>query len=211
MNYTIQNFISDLEVAFPRFGQKDEVAERRWSELIGRKLKHYKGHILKDAAEDMITHRTTKSFPSLAEMLKACDKWLPRDDASTAELQAWQKYDDCDKYREDEAYWAKCLDHADKSPIFAQSVSENWHSALRVFMMRERRLPNEAERQTCRQEARLFLEAYESCVRGDGDINNVGALKKLHFPAKSLEALGDSMLARREELRETIIGQRSHK
>jgi hypothetical protein len=196
MQYTVQSFITDLEVAFPRFGKQDEVAARRWAELVSRKLSGFKGDVLKSACEDIITTRKAKSFPALAEMITACDKWQPRaDPREVAEAEA--KAESWTVVGNDigEAFWTKSVADKPRSPIFAEAARGGWHMCLKSFMVNKRRLPNQAEALDCQAEARMFLEAYEDCVRGG-------------FPnAARFENLGDAMLKAREHWRCRILGE----
>jgi len=196
MKYTVQSFITDLEVAFPRFGKQDEVASRRWAELVTRKLSGFTGDVLKNACEEIITTRKAKSFPALAEMITACDKWQPRaDPRQVAEAEA--KVESWTVVGNDlgEAYWGKVATQKPRSPLIEKSAREGWHMCLKSFIVNKRRLPRDGEILDCEAEAKMFLEAYEDCVRGG-------------FPnAKRFESLGDAMLKAREHWRCRILGE----
>ena len=196
MQYDVADFIGDLEVAFPRYPSKDETAEARWVDLVKRKLGGYKPIELKDAAEALVTLRTAKGFPSLAEMLKACDKAKPRKPVETDPQKVHVTPGQaCAAFVIGEKFWEKCVYHERRPKIFEKSAKEGWHMTLKSFMVNNRRMPNDSEVASIQAEALMFLEAYEDCVRGG-------------FPnAKQLEGLGDAMLAERERWRKIILGE----
>lgn len=193
MIYDLAQFLDDLTACFFPMKHADELAEARWMGLVKRKLANYKGPVLQEAAESLQTTRTTRSFPSLAEMIKACERAAPRPEVNPET--AWVKPGDAvGKHFQDLEYWQKCVAHKGESELFARSAKENWHTGLKQFMVEHRRLPQEGEIKGCRMQADAFLEAYEHCVRGGWPL------------AKRFEVLGDALMRAREELRTRLLG-----
>jgi len=190
-NYNIADFMEDLTACFYPMQHNDEVAASRWTQLVGRKLKHFKPDTLRAAAEHIQTSRKSRSFPSIAEMISACEKNVPR-----AEVvgETWVSPDDaCLKARRGEEYFETGINSPNISPMWAQAASENWHTALKAFVIENKRLPKGGEINHCKQEAQAFVESYEDCVRGG------------FGTAARLEALGANLMRTREELRNRLL------
>lgn len=195
MNYDINHFIDDLGAAFYPPNFKDESGEGRWLGLLKRKLGHFDASTLKDAAEYLLTHRKTRSFPSLAEMINACEKYAPRDKARLeVQEQSWKKGDGCADYVAGEKVFEDILWQPSLPQVVIEAAKQDWISALRTFVIKHKRLPETPrEEADCMAEAYAFMQAYEDCVRGG-------------FPlAKRLEQTGDMMLKKREELRNRVL------
>jgi hypothetical protein len=192
MIYTTKHFCEDLGAVFfpPKF-DNDEARER-WYGVVKRKLKYYSGDHLLRAAEYIVSHRKARSFPSVAEMLEAVHETRERDaEPPEAPAGPWQG-DAVKDHVEWTARWEKLMD----SPpdILKAAAQENYHSGVKAFFLKNKRLPNANELGYCKSEAKLFLEAYEDCVRGG-------------FPnAAQLLNLGDAMLKAREQERNRILG-----
>jgi len=193
--YDVADFIGDLEVAFARYPSKDPEAERRWVDLVKRKLQNFKPQTLQAASESMVTFRTTKGFPSLAEMIKACEKAMPPPEPGTAPVRAEPGHA-ATAWIIGEEYWNKCVYSERRPEIFVTAAREGWHMMLKGFLVRHRRMPDSQEVLDIKADALIFLEAYEDCVRGG-------------FPqAKAFEKLGDTLLAAREHWRQIILGEK---
>lgn len=195
MNYDVSDFLEDLLAAFYEPNHKTEESKGRWLALVKRKLQHFDADTLREAAEYLQTHRKAKSFPSLAEMINACEKHAPRDKARPeVQAQSWQTGDACKQYLAGERLFEDLLLSGQHRELFRRAAKDDWASALREFVIKHQRLPEDGKEESrCIASAYQFLQAYEDCVRGGFTF------------AKALENLGDSMLKRRAELNERIL------
>jgi hypothetical protein len=191
----ISKFITDLAMHFspPRFEHEQERVA--WQKSIMRELHGAAPQIIEHAARHIIQTRKNRYFPLVAECREAI-----REAARVVDLDRHlETLPTLRKSFGDE--WTtervKLAYDLIKSGIGKQAARDNpcWTLALWNFCRRTQRLPEKAEVEQLKREARGFDEAYAKCVRGEAGLMS-----------KSLEKLGSSILAKRKRLSEEVLG-----
>ncbi len=209
MIYTAKHLCEDLAAVFypPKF-ETDE-AKERWYGVVKKKLKYYSSENLQAAYEHIVTNRKARAFPTIADMLEAVHKTKERE--VPAEVPAAPKPGDAvAKYTIGQKTWDHLM--ADKHPMLREAALQNWHMCLKAFVCSNNRLPNESEVVQCKRDAEEFLRCYEECVTAEPNIETIdqkmGSWQKLGGTEviKAFVALGDSMLAKRGETQDEILG-----
>jgi hypothetical protein len=188
----VSNFISELSLHFSkRFDS--EAAEDQWLDSMRRNLRTYSPSVLKRACQRIVDTRKDRYFPLPAECRRACEEIEKVERAENARpldthahpLQVGADW----KYR--------LADDLIMCGLGKRAAQEGWILSLHDYCRNNGRLPTqEHEIRKCIQDAKGFDQAYEDVLNGNG-----GAL------TKALEALGDTMLKRREALREKVLGR----
>jgi hypothetical protein len=198
-SYDLGKMVHDLEAAFFPMKHTDDTAADRWVSLVKRKLGHFDAKTLQDAVEDLISHRKTRSFPSLAELITACEQHAPRDKQRQAtQAVGFNSEHDVNHHLEGERVFEMLMYANFEKPhpmlLKAARAEEPWIAGLQSFVIKHHRLPKNGEEEAeCIANSYKFLQDYETAVRGGFRY------------AKALEGLGDSMMAKREELRQRVL------
>lgn len=194
MSDKVLNFLRVVGAQFAK-RHASPADERIWLDSMVKGLKDYQASVLDRAAQRIINTKTDPGFPYLAECRKACDEIIKLERAEKT-----PKFDDAarEKSRINGSDWQYRL--ADElimsGPLGKRAAKEGWVLSLHDFCRNKGRLPLDHEVSKCIQDAKGFDEAYEAVLNGNG-----GAL------TKALEALGDTMLKRREALRAKVLGE----
>lgn len=194
MSQAVSQFITDLAVHFGRKLDTPE-AEDAWLKSMVAALRGYGASVLKEAAQRIISTRTERSFPLPAECKKVCDDIASRE-ALAKGMQLLQP--DAKNVPEYSDWRFKLADDLVMCPMGKQAAREGWIGCLWAFCRKNMRMPKDHEIHQCKTDAKRFDEAYEWCLRGEGGVANHALVK-----------LGDSMLARREELRARVLGEKA--
>lgn len=195
MTKAVSNFITGLVVHFgePKFDVPDydkPKAHSEWLKTMVHNFRNYSDNTLERAVQIIVSTRKYRSFPLVSECREACadaDDWLksqrlPMPDTSKPVPSAWSP----DRIT--------LADELVMGALGKQAARDGWVMALHTFCRDNLRLPAGPEIAKCIKTAKEFDEAYEWSLRG-----------KTGPFSKSLVALGDSMLARREELRSMVL------
>jgi hypothetical protein len=204
MSVAAGKFITTVMVFFPAKFESD-THEEAWTDSMIRNLQGYSPDVLRRAAQKIIDTRDDKyarRFPLPAECKQVCDDIIKWD-----HLQNGPKLLPDTKPREGEYdFKARLADELIIGPMGRQAAKEGWILSLHDFIRDFGRLPKGTEidgrttptmknRLSCKQAAEEFNAMYDEVLRGRG-----GAC------AKALEGLGDKMVAKREKLRRTVLG-----
>ncbi len=194
-------FIGDLVAAFPvHFGpqgteqEKSDYAAKRtaWMKSLMAELQSEDDVDLSEAASEIKRTRRDRRFPTISECLSACRlvkrQREVKSDSGTLKLHA-APTTGADYAR---SYWL-----ADELLVTEQgrrAAREGWVLGFYHFVRDNNRAPSSADENRLRRAAELFNETHEECLRGG------------FVFAAALARLGDSMAARREELRSRALG-----
>lgn len=168
-----------------------EEQEKKWFDMMIRELRPFSPEVLERAATDISRSRKDRRFPTLADCLSACyeaKKWLdaqnpvlPRDAGKKAGDNSESRY--------------ALADDLVRGPMGREAARDGWILALHDFIRQNMRLPDAGEVHRIKISIRDFEEAYEKTLRGGW------------AGASALAQLGDKMAARREELRQMVLGE----
>lgn len=191
MNPYVTKFITELAV---HFGKRHDSAhaEEAWLRSMVGALKGYSAGTLKSAAAEIIATRTERTFPLPAECTKICDGVARREKLASGQANAVYE-------SKNAAYSDGRVSFADQlisGQLGKQAAKEGWVLSLHDFCRKHQRLPAGNEVGACKASAKGFDDAYALCVRGDAGPMNAALLK-----------LGDSMLVRRRELADKVLGK----
>lgn len=192
MSIAVSKFITDLALHFPPKHARPEL-ETAWIRSMAEALRGYPAKVLEDAARQIIATRKYTSFPLPAECKQACNavaeyqqflvrsQTLPTFRSSTGDEWTTER--------------VKLAYDLIKSGMGKEAAKDGWILALWNFARKNQRLPQGTEISACKREAKEFDETYAKCVKGG-------------WPeAKKWEALGASMLAKREKLAGEVLGR----
>lgn len=170
------------------YGPPETHDDRAWFAEMDRMVKSYSDKELDAAAELVLRTHRGRGFPTVAQMLTACE------DAREQHIP---------KPRPDPGYheWSKeRIAEANRliaSEMGRAAAREGWVFALHSFCRENRRLPKtQGEIGHCKSIGSRFDSAYRDCLSGSG--GQFGT---------ALARLGGSMLARREELARVAMGE----
>jgi hypothetical protein len=190
----VADFVANLENHF--FPVKHDPPSRvtAWLASMFRELGGYSTQVLEEAAKDIVGTRTERYFPLPAECKKACENVRKRSDiaAKAAQLKTgtWT-------YKRDDEYAEWRIELANdlvKCAIGKQAAKEGWILSLHDYARKYKQMPHPSEIYALKEGAKGFDQAYEQCVRGG-------------WPdAAGLRKLGESMLAKRKQLSEMVLG-----
>jgi len=189
MSDKIEKFIASMSLAFPkRF--EDERQQVEWFKTWERALKNFDPWVVEAATARIIDSRTERSFPLPAEVRKACYEVLDLERASNPQLAVKPEQQHGDAFA-----LADALVNCEMGREAARS-EPCWILALHDFCRDNKRLPTGAEIAKCKRIATDFEANYRLCVRGEA-----GSF------SKSLAKLAETMIRRREKLRDKLIGR----
>ena len=192
MTVAVSKFITELSLHFPPKHARPEL-ETAWIRSMADALRSYPAPVLEEAAKHIIATRKYTSFPLPAECKQACVA-VAEYRQFLAKSQTLPPFRSTagDEWTSERVRLAYDLI---KSGMGKQAANEGWVLALWNFARQHARLPTDAEVIQCKRDARDFDEAYATCVKGG-------------WPeAKKWEALGSSMLAKREKLSGEVLGK----
>lgn len=194
-------FISDLVAVFPvHFGPTADEEDRKeharkrtaWMQSMIAELARVDDEVLAEAASQIKRSRKDRRFPTIAECLDVCE-------VTKRGLEAGRRMATLDLKPISVNAWAP------KHYALAESLLDTdqarraadggWILSFYCFVRDNGRAPSRAEEDDLIRAAREFDKAYADCVRGGFPLSRV------------LASLGDSMLARREELRVRASGR----
>jgi hypothetical protein len=183
----------------------DEVQEQAWADLMARELSGFKPEVLERGFQEMVRKRKETRIPTPAECIAACTeakRWLDLE-ANDGKLPGMRE-DDKDEWSRERQKLAYDLV---KSAMGKQAAADDpcWVMAMWNFCRKNQRMPSGYEIDQCKREARLFDESYRDALRAQV-VDASGEVKPLAF-AEQLQALGSSMLAKREKLRAEVLGR----
>lgn len=192
----VKEFIAIVATHFPPPKFDDDGTKLAWVESMQRNLGHYKPDVLKAAADLIVDERGetygTRKFPLPKECRQACHEVISRQQAerrtSTLPIGA-------DLGNQFADWRTNLADDLILTPLGREAAKGGWVLGLHDFARREGRAPQGREIDQIKRETKEFDAAYEECARGG-------------WPeAHHLEALGRSMLARREKYRRRAFGE----
>ena len=192
----VKEFIAIVATHFPPPKFDDDGTKLAWVESMQRNLGHYEPHVLKAAADLIVDERGetygTRKFPLPKECRQACHTVIGRRQAEKRSGTLPISGEQASPY----ADWRTNLaDDLILTPLGREAAKGGWVLGLHDFARREGRAPQDREVDQIKREAKEFDQAYERSVRGG-------------WPeARNLEALGRSMLARRELFRRRVLGE----
>ena len=191
----VKEFIAIVATHFPPPKFDDDGTKLAWVESMQRNLGHYKPDVLKAAADLIVDERGetygTRKFPLPKECRQACHEVISRQQAERRSG-SLPIGDQPSPY----ANWRETLaDDLIMTPLGREAAKGGWILGLHDFARREGRAPQGREIDQIKREAKEFDAAYEKAVRGGWPL------------AREVEALGRSMLARRELFRRRVLGE----
>lgn len=187
-------FVDAVIQNFPPY-RWDEDQEKNWTQRMIKELGGYADDVLDRASKELIRNRKDRRTPLLAECIKACKEakfWVDAEKRAT-ELPVDQK-DSAQKYIEWSDHRQKLADELVMGVMGKQAAKEGWTLSLHEYVAQNGHLPKESfEVEKLKRQAKGFDAAYEATVRGGW------------AQAKGLEALGASMLRRRNGLIDMVL------
>ena len=194
----VHRFVAVVALHFPRpkFND-DEVMEGAWIASMNRVLSGYSDEVLAEAAQRILAQRNPKRdgkfFPVPSECSDVC--------THVAKLQEMQRTPLLSYGHRDSSPWAgwrmQLADELINGEMGRQAAEEGWVLILHDFVRNNGRMPTGNEIARCRQDAKVFDEAYAECVRGHWQGNG-------QFVQAAFVKLGDSMVARRDDLAKAV-------
>ncbi|MCK9549187.1 hypothetical protein [Aquamicrobium sp.] len=185
----ISNFITSLALHFTVKHETPE-HEKAWLRSMAINLKSFPAAVLNEAADEIIRTRKHRNFPLPAECREVC---IAIDKRERAELPIEETVPE--RHPEWTKWRIRNADMMIQSGLGREAAQSNWILQLHDFIRVNQRLPKDHEITRLKEQARLFDEAYEECVRGGWE------------QAAMLERLGAAMLAKREKLMATAMGE----
>lgn len=204
MTTAVANFIEALLVHYPVRHDTEE-REDAWVSSMTGALRGYGADLLKEVAVDIIRTRKYRNFPLLSEILDKCDeveqrrKMRQREDTLPA-----MRTPEGNEWSTERQRLAYQLVHSGMGK-HAANDDPCWVMALWSFCRKNQRLPAGNEIEQCKRSAGEFDEAYRTALRAE-TVDSNGVIGEL-ANAKALQKLGASMLAKREKLREEVLGR----
>lgn len=217
--YNLADFLDDLHDVFFPIKHADEESQARWTALVHRKLGSFSSATLRQASDDLVSHRKARGFPSPAEMIDACDKAARFERMSKPQLaidETPKRDDGCAAYIAGEKTYKMLMES--RPDVALEAAKEGCGGVLKAFVIRKGRLPNSLdekiawfrgeEPRSIRAEYVKFIEAYEFCVRKEATTDPepkkekmMGSWIKLSNATQwgAFVRLGDSMIEREKE------------
>jgi hypothetical protein len=198
----VVKFIGAVSIHFPRPSCPEnprEAAEWKqretmWLDSMIQILGGYDEDVLQRAATRIVRSETRdRRFPLPAVCRQVCEEIVKADKASQPPT-----IEDRAKDLKGNADWQyRLADDLIMCEMGRRAAREGWILSLHDFCRINGRLPTaDWEIRKCIDGARGFDKAYEEVLNGAGGVC-----------AKALEALGDTMLKRREALRARVLGK----
>jgi len=182
-------FIVAVVMHFPVRHESPE-REIEWTRSIVDAIKHYEGEILRRSAQRIIDSRTDRRFPLPAEIRKVCAQIAEEDRRGRLIVDASPLANRNMAWAADRMILARDLLKCETGRTAAR---EGWILGLWDFCRNNARLPVGEEVRRIKRESEEFTEAYNTAMRGG------------FAGARALVALGDQMMARRENLAESVL------
>lgn len=195
MSAKVQKFLATVMSHFNKL-HKSDTDEEAWMMSMIAGLKGYDATVLERAAQRILLTRKDPGFPYLSQCREACEEIIKIERAERT-----PKFDEASKRKSE-------IDGADHKHRLAdelicagelgrRAAREGWILSLHDFCRINGKLPTEDwQIRKCIDSAKGFDRAYEAVLNGEG-----GPC------AKSLEALGDTMLKTREKKRALVLGR----
>ncbi len=187
MTTHVLNFLEALSPHYAKRHESDE-ALREWVKGWIRSLSGYDAWVLERAAMRIIDTRDERSFPLIPEVKKVCHEIIREDRLEKPELKVAHSEQNGDPYA-----LADALINCEIGRRAARDET-CWVLALHDFCRDNRRLPLDGEIPKLKRVAAEFETNYRLCVRGEAGPNS-----------KLVEALGASMIRRREKMRARLL------
>lgn len=188
MSQDVAKFIAMVGLHFPAPKVNDEQAHAAWCASMVRLLDKYPAGVLADAADKIIRERDPKKdgrfFPAPSECIAACEEAAQLRRAKETPLLEAPKEPDAFSYGERVELARDFM----KTTVAKRAITEGWGQSLFHFVVRNRRLPNDAEIVRCKREAQQFAAEYERLLRGE------------HPFGRPLARLAESMVRKAKEL-----------
>jgi len=191
MSQAVSQFIAKLSAHFSK-RHASEADERNWLEAMFRQFRNTDYAVLERAAEILIMSHKEVRFPLASECHEAVNKAARELNSQQSRMKMGKSHDELSLLGD---WTIKLADDLIQCGLGKLAAREYWILSLHDFAREHRRLPVGPEIERCRSDAAGFDRAYEDCLRGNG-----GAL------GAALIGLGESMLARRQQLRERLLG-----
>lgn len=195
MSKAIAEFADEMLQHFPPFRKWEDYQEKAWADTLAKELACFSNEVLANAKRQMIRTRGPKMSrpPMVSECIEACcesRRFLEHDEAAS-ELPEFNPSAGAEWTTERVKLAYDLL----KTESGRQAAREGWVLAYWNFCRVNMRVPKGSEIDQCKRDTAEFDEAYKKCLKGG-------------WPeARALAALGESMLAKREELRAEAIGR----
>lgn len=190
---SVLKFVDAVIQHFPPF-RWDEEQEKAWVNTMVRELGGFSDQVLDHAMTTMLRTRKVRQIPLVAECIDACvdaRRWIEKDKIA-GELPAFNPSAGADWTTERVKL---AYDLCKGAAMGKEAAKDGWVLTLWNFVREKQRLPKGSEIDACKRVAREFDETYAKCVKGG-------------WPeAKKWEALGASMLAKREKLSREVMGK----
>lgn len=195
------DFITSLRTQWPKRFEHEQ-AEMAWLDMMVDELKGYHEDVLKEAARYLL-RKKLRGFPLLGECHDAC--------VEAKRFLEWKKPElrpSADAPKSGAAKFQSLADEIAMGPVGRKAAREGWHVQLHDFVRKRGRQPDEYGIRDLVRQAREFEETYDAILRGmpvadaDGEIRPVPS-----FLVRLFQDLGGKMMARREELRERVLGK----
>ena len=208
MSTIIKNVSDFVEMAlqlYPPF-RWDEDQEKAWGAIMARELGGFSPAVLDRAFTDLVRARKKDTrTPSPGECLAFCadaKRWLEME-TNDGKLPGLREHSSDEWSRERQRLAYELV----KFPMGREAAEDDpcWIRALWNFCRKNQRLPAGHEIEECKREARGFDESYSDALRGEV-VDASGEVKPMAF-AGGLQKLGASMLAKREKLRDEVMGR----
>ena len=213
----VAKFVSRLAVHFPppRFDSPEQEAE--WLGSIIESLKRFDDDVLDRACQEIIDTRGVKAgekwFPVPAEIRKVCAEIISENNRHKLPLE-----EGSDGSKPSTYYRVRDADNWVHSELGRMAASEGWVGGLHMFIRQNGRMPDGHERKSfrtlvrdaegrvtwttvsctevewLRRSAKAFDAALDECYRGGWVL------------AKPLAMLGETMMARQNELASAVLG-----
>lgn len=187
MNDKIENFIASMSLVFPkRFD--DERAQVEWFKTWERALKNFDPWVVEAATQELIDTRTERSFPLVAEVRKACQTVIKREQAGKPQLDVRQGPKD-DPFA--------LADVLVNSNLGRQAARDNpsWIVPLHDFCREHGRLPEAGE-----------IPRIKRIAHDTEQIEHAIALGQVTDLLPVLKRTRDVLRLRRDKLRRRLLG-----
>jgi hypothetical protein len=186
---------------------KDTRHARKIITEYARLMVNYSDNELSEAADIVLRRHRFRTWPSIAECIKALEDYR----ASVHEKTAPEMDRRLNAYPEWSKERIEKADHLIKCDLGRKAAQEGWIHGLHDFCRNHDRLPKDHEIQKIMQSAR-FIDRFmagetDRCdldlpPNSDGEIS----LQMNRATMGMLRTLGNSLLAKREKLREEVLG-----
>lgn len=197
MSKAIAEFADEMLQHFPPFRQWEDYQEKAWADTLATELAGFSNEVLLSARKQIIRTRKPNMPrpPMVSECIDACveARRFIEKDKRASELPEFNPSAGADWTSERiKLAYELCKG----TQIGKEAARDGWILSLWHFCREKQRVPTtQTEIAACKRAAKEFDETYDKCVKGG-------------WPeAKKWEALGASMLAKREKLAGEVLGR----